>query len=149
MSHDFIRFPELTNGQMQFYYWQSPHKQITEDFTAEVIKVVDGDTVRVKVDFRDFDFPVRFANTNAPEMSEGGEEAREILKGLIEGKTIEVLVNKSQRVGKWGRMLGVIMQGGININEEMIRRGLSTSFMNRNEGKIPNWEKELIASGIK
>ena len=149
MAHDFERFPELTNGQMQFYYWQSPHKQITEDFTAEVIKVVDGDTVRVKVDFRDFDFPVRFANTNAPEMSEGGEEAREILKGLIEGKTIEVLVNKSQRVGKWGRMLGVIMQGGININEEMIRRGLSTSFMNRNEGKIPNWEKELIASGIK
>ena len=33
-------------------------------------------------DKRDFDFPVRFLGINAPEMNEGGGEAREYLKDL-------------------------------------------------------------------
>ena len=63
MAHDFKLFPELTNRQMQEYYFQSPHKQITENFAAKVVKVTDGDTIRVEVDFRDFDFPIRIAET--------------------------------------------------------------------------------------
>ena len=47
MAHDFKQFPELTNSQMVMYYFQSPHKQITEPFEAKVVKVTDGDTIRV------------------------------------------------------------------------------------------------------
>ena len=57
-THDFKRFPELTNGQMGLYYFDSPHKQIAENFFAKVVKVSDGDTIRVKADFRDFNFLV-------------------------------------------------------------------------------------------
>ena len=39
MPHDFKRFPELTNSQMDFYYDDSPHPQITEDISVRVIKV--------------------------------------------------------------------------------------------------------------
>ena len=48
MAHDFKNFPELTNRQMQVYYFESPHKQVTEDFRGRVIKVTDGDTIRVE-----------------------------------------------------------------------------------------------------
>ncbi len=73
MAHDFVRFPELRNSQLDFYYWESPHKQIFEDFIATVVKVTDGDTIRVETDFRDFDFPVRFLDIAAPELRKKGE----------------------------------------------------------------------------
>lgn len=144
MAHDFIRFPELTNSQLDFYYWDSPHKQILEDFEATVVKVHDGDTITVRWEERDFDFPVRFLDTNAPEMNEeGGEEARDFLSGIILNAEIEILINKRQRVGKWGRILGTVMHFGTNINDFMIDQGFSTSFENREEGKIPDINKEL------
>jgi endonuclease YncB( thermonuclease family) len=136
--HDFVLFPELTNSQMEFYYLQSPHKQILYDFRAEVVKVIDGDTIRVKWSERDFDFPVRFLGTNAPEMNEGGEESKSWLENMILEKEVEILIDPKQRVGKWGRILGTIYQGGLNINDMSIMLGMATSFENRNEGKLPN-----------
>lgn len=145
MVHDFVNFPELRNGeQMQLYYFESPHRQITEDFEAEVVKVVDGDTIRVKCGFRDFDFPIRFLGTNAPEMNEPrGKEIQEWLESIILGKAVRILVDPKQRVGKWGRLLGTILFQGVNMNEEMIRSGKSTTFENRNEGKLPDLNKIL------
>ena len=40
MAHDFKLFPELTNAQMDLYYFESPHRQITEDFIGKVVKVI-------------------------------------------------------------------------------------------------------------
>ena len=71
-TQDFVRFPELTNAQMGLYYFDSPHKQIGEDFFATVVNVHDGDTIRVKTDFRDFTFPIRFSNILAAELKEKG-----------------------------------------------------------------------------
>ena len=144
MAHDFKNFPELTNSQMQVYYFESPHKQIIEDFRAKVIKVTDGDTVRVRTTFRDFDFPIRFLDTNAPEMSEGGQESKNWLKQKIENEEVDILINANNRVGKYGRLLGIIIAGGMNINEESIRMGMATPFDQRNEGAIPNLNKELV-----
>ena len=143
MSWDFETRPELPNSMLDFYYFQSPHKQIFEDFRAKVVKVVDGDTIRVEVNFRDFDFPVRFLDINAPEMSEGGGEAKEWLRNLIENAEIDILMNKKNRVGKYGRLLGKILFRGINIGNQMKRDGRATAFNQRNEGKIPNINKEL------
>ncbi len=72
-EHDFVKFPELTNRQMSIFYFESPHQQIVESFQAEVVKVHDGDTITVRTDFRDFDFPVRLAYIQAPELNEGGD----------------------------------------------------------------------------
>lgn len=142
MEHDFKKYPELTNKQLAMYI-QSPHKQITEDFRAIVTKVHDGDTITVRTDFRDFDFPIRFLGTNAKEMGEGGAEARDFLKGLILGEEVEVLIDRHQRVGKYGRLLGVIVSKGMRINDIMINLGFSTTFEERNKGKLPVLNKEL------
>ena len=82
-------------------------KQITEDFEAEVVKVTDGDTITLRVPWRDFDFKLRMARINAPEMNEeGGEESKQWLEEKILGRTIDVQIKRENRVGKFGRLLG-------------------------------------------
>lgn len=130
MAHNFKLFPELTNRQMQLYYFDSPHQQITDNFDAVVVKVTDGDTIRVETDFRDFSFPIRFSNIAAPEVNEeGGKESKSWLENQIMGEEIMVLVNKQNRVEKWGRLLGEIMHMGININEASKANAHSIQFI--------------------
>lgn len=144
MVWDFVNRPELPNSLMDFYYFESPHKQIFEDFRAEVVKVHDGDTITVRTEFRDFDFPVRFFGTNAPELNEPrGHEIRDWLADRILGEEVDILIDKRNRVGKWGRLLGKVMHRGFVIGDEMIVLGLSTSFEDRNEGQFPNINKML------
>ncbi len=117
-THDFKRFPELTNAQMGLYYFDSPHKQIAEDFMAKVIKVTDGDTIRVTTDFRDFSFPIRFSNILAAELDEkGGLESQKWLSSQILGEEVEIIVNPNNRVEKWGRLLGEVRHKGFDIGE--------------------------------
>ena len=144
MAHDFKQFPELTANQMNLYYFESPHKQIFNDFKAKVLKVKDGDTIQLVWDERSFDFPMRFLDINTKEMSEdGGEKAKSWLVKRIEGEEVDITINKLNRVDKWGRLLGAVRFGGMDIGEEMMRNGLATRFDQRNEGKIPNLNLEM------
>lgn len=146
MVHDFKKFPELTNSQMPIYYFDSPHKQILEDFQAKVTRVKDGDTIQVKWNERDFEFPIRMAEMASAETDEGGGKiAKEHLAQLIEGKEVDVIIDKKNRVGKWGRLIGNIVFGGININQQMINDGFATTFKDRKQGTIPDFNKELDA----
>ena len=144
VPHDFIRFPELTNSQMGLYYFDSPHQQIAEDFDARVIRVVDGDTLRLEVSFRDFDFPLRISNLLAPELNEaGGVKSKARMKSLVEGKLVEVIINKANRVGKWGRLLGEVRESGFDIGQQMINEGFAISLDEEQMGI-----KDLIIMGI-
>ena len=129
MTHDFKLFPELTNSQMGLYYFDSPHQQIAEDFWAKVTKVIDGDTIRVKCDFRDFDFPIRFSNIMAAELNEkGGIESQSWLEKQILGENVEIIVNPKNRVEKWGRLLGQVRHKGFDMGELSIQNDKSVSL---------------------
>lgn len=136
-EHDYEAYPELTNTQIDTIGFSSPFKQITEDFRATVIKVHDGDTVTLRTDFRSFDFPLRFLNINSRELNEGGEEAREWLKNKIKGKEVDILINKSNRVGAYGRLLGTIISNGLDVAQEQINLGLALPFGQEHEAEIP------------
>ena len=129
MAHDFKRFPELTNSQMQLYYMDSPHRQIQEGFLAKVMSVHDGDTIRVKWDERDFDFPIRFSNIAAPELNEqGGIKSQKWLEKQILNEEVYVKVDPTNRVEKWGRLLGEIIHQGMNMNQLSMDSGYSVEF---------------------
>ncbi len=128
MAHDFKAFPELTNTQMQFYYFDSPHKQMVEPFNAKVVRVKDGDTVQVTTEERDFDFPIRLARIAAPEIKEaGGLRSQRWLEKELLGKNVEIVLTR-QRVGKWGRLLGEINFLGLNLNTQSLEQGYSIKF---------------------
>ena len=131
MVHDFKLWPELTNSQMQFYYFDSPHKQMVEDFTAKVVKVTDGDTIRVVIAERNFSFPIRFAKIAAPELDEdGGNRSQSWLESQILGEEVDVKLSKS-RVEKWGRLLAEVFFLGINMGQMSIDNGLSIPWESR------------------
>ena len=142
-GHDFKRFPELTNSQMQFYYFDSPHKQITENFSAKVVRVIDGDTVRVSWLERDFDFTIRLSNLAAPELNEvGGEASKKWLENQVLGKQVEVVLSKS-RVEKWGRLLADVMHAGMSMSSLSVVNGHGVSWDERKRGLLPNFFLEL------
>ena len=143
MEHDFEAFPELRNNEMEVYYFDSPHKQITEQIRVKVVKVHDGDTISVRWEKRDFDFPVRLAGINAPELNEaGGNEARDWLKNEILEEEVD-LIPTEERVEKWGRLLARIISRGLDISEMMITLGLVKTWEARHEGKLMNINKEF------
>ena len=127
--HDFKKFPELTNSQMQIYYFESPHKQIVEDFFGEVVKITDGDTIHVKWSEREKPVVVRFIDTDAPELDEeGGPESASWLEEQIMGEYIRVAIEPKLRVGKWGRIIGRVIHMGQDINAMSMEMGFATRF---------------------
>ena len=144
MVHDFVKFPELTNGQMNDFYHDSPHRQISEDFTASVVKVIDGDTINVQWSERDFVFPVRFSDIAAPESKEpGGLESQQWLESILLGKEVNIIINPKRRVGKWGRLVGQVHFEGVNVGSQSVQEGHSVPWENRKDGNIPDFDKEI------
>ena len=136
MEHNFKLFPELTNNQMGLFYWESPHQQIMEDFWATVVRVKDGDTIQVRCNFRDFDFPVRFINIMAAELNEpNGIESRNWLASKILGQEVEIKIDQRNRVGKWGRLLGRVEQFGMDLGEESKAMGMSIGIEEEEQPK--------------
>jgi len=130
--HDFKKFPELTNSQMQIYYFESPHKQIMESFSGEVVKVTDGDTIHVKWIEREKPVVIRFIDTASPELNEpGGKEAQSWLEELILGEEVELIIKRKLRVGKWGRIIARVIHMGQDINRMSREAGHAVKWVDR------------------
>ena len=149
MTHDFKNFPELTNSQMNVYYFDSPHKQILGSFSARVKKVHDGDTVTLGTDFRDFYFPLRMLGIDALELNAGGKATGDWLREQIEGEDVYITVDADNRVGKYGRLLGKIRFRGMDLGEMMLQLGKVKPFDQRNDGIIPDFGTKLEQARIK
>lgn len=129
---------------MRFNYLPSAPRQISENIRAKVIRVIDGDTMTLRWSGRDFDFPIRLINLAAPELDEkGGLEGLEWMKNRVEGKLVDIVIDPRDRVGKFGRVLGKVIQNGIDVGEEGFQNGVGLRFEEFPAGIIPNINKEL------
>ena len=102
----------------------------------EVLRVVDGDTIDVLIDLG-FDLTkkerIRLAGIDTPESrtrnleeKKMGLEAKEYLQNKLDNcKNLRV---KTEKDGKYGRMLGWVLCGQTNINEEMVYRGYAWEY---------------------
>jgi len=104
----------------------------------QVVKVVDGDTIDIIIDLG-FDLTkkerVRLAGIDTPESrtrdleeKELGLEAKDFLTRRLEDGMISGLKVKTEKDGKYGRMLGWVFCGQTNINEEMVYRGYAWEY---------------------
>ena len=144
-EHDFNKYPELSNNDLNHLSLVSPHPQIEGDFRAVVVKVIDGDTVNLKCDFRDFVFPLRLLKVDAPELSTGapGEEAKNFLKNMVENEEVMIKIDRNNRVGKYGRLLGDIVFAGTSMADLLLQFGFAVPFGRRHEGKMIDLNKLL------
>jgi len=115
-------------------------------YEAKVIRVVDGDTLWLKVDlgFKIWtEINCRLAGLNAPdtvEWKDGGlnDPARNYINQAIpQGATCVVDIDRTE---KWGRWLGTIrylkdcvdrneiIRSGRNLNEELVKFGFAKAY---------------------
>lgn len=101
-------------------------------YKAEVLKVVDGDTLHLSVDLG-FDIKrrdtFRLYGLNAPEMSTPeGVAAKEWLVGKLTEGVLIITTRKDARE-KFGRYLATLWIDHNNVNEAMIAAGHAVSYL--------------------
>lgn len=113
----------------------TPEKTISipRGFSCRVIKIYDGDTIRVKGET--LAFKVRLAGIDCPESGwknvpeqPFAREAKQLLSDLI---LSEPVVLKQHGTGGYNRVLAEVFFRGENINLKMIRRGLAEVYRGR------------------
>lgn len=95
--------------------------------TGQVIRVPDGDTIVVR-DARRVEHRVRLAAIDAPEMNQPyGRESRHNLFKLLYNQIVEV-VETTSRPDRYGRVIGMVMVGSVNANEQQVRDGYAWAY---------------------
>tara|TARA_R100001443_G_scaffold19528_1_gene31181 strand:+ start:5988 stop:6326 length:339 start_codon:yes stop_codon:yes gene_type:complete len=105
------------------------------EYQAEILRVVDGDTVDVRIDLGfkvHYNVRVRLHGINAPESRTRDKEekirglaAKERLEQLVADKTV---ILKSHGVGKFGRCLGELTVGSTNVNAQLVKEGHAVKY---------------------
>lgn len=92
-----------------------------------VVKVVDGDTIHVRVGERVE--KVRYIGVNTPEVHHptrgeepGGREARDVNRQLVGGQRVRLEMDVGAR-DRYGRLLAYVWVGDVMVNAELVRRG--------------------------
>lgn len=117
-------------------------------YEAQLVRVVDGDTIEVTVTARaatrlpgqDIELStstvetVRLAGVNAPEThgkcdaeKKAARDARLFLEGRLRGVPLE-LVTRGEETDKYGRVLADVEVGGASVTQEMISKGLADPY---------------------
>jgi endonuclease YncB( thermonuclease family) len=91
-----------------------------EPFTAQVVRVKDGDTIVVLHDNQQID--IRLEGIDCPESGQAfGQKAKQATSGLTQGKTVTVHPTGTDRYER--TLANVVLPDGRILNQELIRQG--------------------------
>lgn len=100
-----------------------PDGSVPNDQIAQVVSVVDGDTIRVE--FADGkEEPVRLIGIDSPESGALADRATDHLEALINGQAVVLVTDVSDR-DRFDRLLRYVYRGALFVNEEMVRSGFA------------------------
>jgi len=92
-----------------------------------VVRIVDGDTIHVKIGDRVE--KVRYIGMNTPEVHHptkgvepGGREATDANRRLVSGKRVRLETDVQTR-DRYGRLLAYVWVGDLMVNAELVRQG--------------------------
>ncbi len=101
-----------------------------------VVGVSDGDSVTI-IDANKTQYKIRLAGIDAPEKAQAyGQKAKESLSALVVGKLVDVEWSKRDR---YGRIVGTIMLGSVDINLEQIKRGMAWHYKEYQNEQSPHY----------
>jgi endonuclease YncB( thermonuclease family) len=93
--------------------------------TARLIKVIDGDTVRVRLDSGPM--MVRLHGIDSPERNQAsGADARNFLRGLIRSGDLEI--EPVEQRDRYDRMVGRIYVRGEDVNAQVVEAGFAWAY---------------------
>jgi micrococcal nuclease len=99
---------------------------------AEVVRVIDGDTIVVSIDGRDDD--VRYIGIDTPETVKPGTPvqcfgpaAHRFNERLVDGRRVRLVFDRERR-DVYGRLLAYVYTAGRFVNAELVRRGYARTL---------------------
>lgn len=93
-------------------------------FTAKVVGVTDGDTIKVLKDRQQI--TIRLERIDAPEKTQAfGSKAKSALSDLVYGKTVNVLTSSEDR---YGRTLARVFINDKDVSESMLIQGMAWHY---------------------
>ena len=107
------------------------------DLTGRVVRVVDGDTVEVRLQRRRGTSTVRYIGVDTPETVKPGEpvqcygkQASAFNRRLVEGRRVRLEIGR-ERTDRYGRLLAYVHvrgRGDPFVNAELLRRGYARTL---------------------
>lgn len=139
-TSEILEFPSATQIEIE---------NTQPDFTAKVIRIVDGDTLEVM--YGELPVMIRLAHIDCPEIRSSqpfGKKAKQTLSDLCFGENVEIEFSGDK--DRNGRYICVIYnQQGLNLNKEMMKRGMAWHFKKYSEDNAyAELEKEARESKI-
>ena len=105
---------------LAFFLLLAPAAALAGDLTGRVVGITDGDTLTLLSQGRE-QVRVRLAEIDTPESGQPyGNRARQALSELAFGRSVRVVVQDTDR---YGRAVGRVYAGPVDVNAEMVRRG--------------------------
>ncbi len=103
---------------------------LSTTFTGKVIKITDGDTIVVLTEDKK-QVKIRLEGIDCPESNQDfGNKAKQAVSDLCFGKQVRIEKSGEDR---YGRTLGFVFVGDINVNKELIRQGVAWRFKQYNK----------------
>ena len=129
-------------GLPLFLFFAVAHAEILE---GRVTHVADGDSLSVCIEHREV--RIRLLKIDAPEYQQPfGVESRKSLVELCENREARV---DSAKEDQYGRKLGTVYCGGVDVNAEQVRRGLAwVSRLDQPEASLFSAERAARAARI-
>lgn len=94
-------------------------------FTGKVIKVTDGDTIVVLTKEKK-QVKIRLEAIDCPESKQAfGNKAKQAVSELCFKKEVTIIKSGEDR---YGRTLGFVVVGNVNVNKELLKRGLAWHY---------------------
>lgn len=108
----------------------STHEISQERILADVVKVIDGDTIKINYEGKEEN--IRFLLIDTPEMRhkqfDGPQpyavEAKEKVEELLKDGKVEIELGIQER-DKYGRLLGYLYVDGVSLQEVLLEEGLA------------------------
>lgn len=101
-------------------------------YNATVLRVIDGDTVVIRVDvgFRMWaEMPMRLAYINAPEMNTlEGKDCKVVLENIVANHPGRVVVKTYKPIDKYGRYLGTLYINDVDVNQYLLESGWAKKY---------------------
>jgi micrococcal nuclease len=114
---------------------------------GRVVRVIDGDTIRVRLDKPSEQRTVRYIGVDTPESVAPGEPvecfakaASDFNRRLVAGRRVRLVLGEERR-DRYGRLLAYVsVEGGPSVEEELLRRGFArTLTIAPNDARAPHF----------
>jgi micrococcal nuclease len=112
-----------------FSYGFDPNPPPTTGETATVVRVIDGDTIDVRMAGQAGDVRVRYVGVNTPERDEPCyQEATNANRMLVQDQTV-TLVRDQSDTDRFGRLLRYIYVGDTFVNAQLVEQGFAEAVL--------------------